>query len=235
MKKERRIRKFFVMGVALTLLVTLFVSSAVTAAPREVTKPEKKVIQVSNPEAYARQMGLKPPSPNAKLVGITLVIDGSISTDLSVVQAPNSVTKPAPSKSSVISPQALTGYYYLYNVRDTGNTCGLSKIGDSYYPGPCTATMTVSSDVSATWSANVGVSAEVVSAGVGFTVTNRYGVSDSYGVSVPSGQTYEIIAHPVYDNKSYDVMWHPYIGWESYAGSGNAAKPIGVCFVQYSV
>ncbi len=205
------------------------------AAPNQINKPVKQVINVKNPEAYARLMGLEPPSPNAKIVGITMVIDGSESTVLPSISPLNLVTNSDSTSSSTMSPQSILGYYYITNVTNNGNTCGLSKLRDSYYPGPCSATMTVTSSVAATWSANVGVTASVVSAGVGFSVTSSFEVSDSYGISVPAGKTYEIIAHPVYTNKGFKVMWHPYIGYESVAGSGNAAKPIGVCFAQYSV
>ena len=225
-----KIKKKLSILLGTLLLVSMIASTAVAqpVAPKEVANPGKKIVQVNNPEAYAKQMGIIAPSSNAKIVGITMVIDGSSSTDLSAA-------KPVPNISSGVSPQSILGYYYLYNVSTNGNSCGIQKLRDSYYYGPSTATMTVSADVSSTWSANVGVTSGVVSAGVGFSVTSTCGVSDAYGISVPEGKTYEVIAYPVFTNKSYSVMWHPTIGYESNAGSGNAAKAVGVCFVQYSV
>ncbi|PTQ57883.1 MAG: hypothetical protein BSOLF_0394 [Candidatus Carbobacillus altaicus] len=122
---------------------------------------------------------------------------------------------------------------YYIQTTGTGQACGVEVLRDSYYYGPATATMTVTESVSAKWSANVGISASVVNAGVGFDVTESYTVSDSYNINVPPGYVAEIIAHPIYNVVTFDVWYDPMIGNPYKTGSGDAMKPIGVCLVQY--
>lgn len=122
---------------------------------------------------------------------------------------------------------------YYIQITGTGQACGDEVLRNSYYYGPATATMKVSESVSAKWSTNVGISASVVNAGVGFDVTKSYTVNYSYSINVPPGYMAEIIAHPVYDVVTFDVWYDPIIGNPYKTGSGDAMKPIGVCFVQY--
>lgn len=92
--------------------------------------------------------------------------------------------------------------------------------------------MTISQGLSATFSSSVSVNASVVTAGVGFDVAETFNVSDSQNISVPKGKRGEIIAHPIYLVKEFEV-WSK--GWfsDSLLGSGTAYKPIGVCFATY--
>ncbi|MBD1372575.1 hypothetical protein IC620_09430 [Hazenella sp. IB182357] len=124
--------------------------------------------------------------------------------------------------------------YYLKNIT-TSEICGAKELRSSYYTGPGEATITVSESIAATWEASVGVSAEVISAELGFTVTSTYSVSDSYSIELPEGETVKIVARPVYNVYQYDVWKDPLIGNDYYLGSGSAYKPVGVCFYFYDV
>ncbi|MES1054203.1 hypothetical protein FOA24_36275 [Bacillus thuringiensis] len=82
-----------------------------------------------------------------------------------------------------------------------------------------------------TWNANVGISASVVSAGVGFNVSAEYSVTQSNTIDT-GGRYAEIRAYAEYNGYRFDV-WES--GWfsDSKVGSGTALKPVGICFVTY--
>ena len=44
------------------------------------------------------------------------------------------------------------------------------------------------------------------------------------------GESYEIIAYPLYDQYNYEVWYNPAVGNAYYVGPGYAEKPTGVCF-----
>lgn len=132
----------------------------------------------------------------------------------------------------VLEPTVSASGVYL-KITSTGEACGQEIIRSSYYKGPSTATMSISQGISASFSANVSVDSEVVSSGVGFSVTDTFTVTDSYSVNVPSGYTYNIKARPIYLVKNYDIWNDPFIGWDYQLGSGYAMKPVGVCFALY--
>lgn len=183
------------------------------------SKNGNKVYEVKDPEKYVEKLGLEPPSSEAKLVGI------SFSYNSTPVKEVNS--------NSDFTTLAGTGYY-LKNIRSSEG-CGSDLIRSSYYNGPANAKMTISEKVSASFNATVDVSSTVVSNGVGFSVTSEFHVSDEYNVTVPSGKTYNIRAHPIYLIKSFEVWNDPWIGWDTKVGTGTAYKPIGVCFYHWEV
>ncbi|WP_108307392.1 hypothetical protein [Metalysinibacillus jejuensis] len=121
---------------------------------------------------------------------------------------------------------AATGYN-LRNISKT-NGCGIQEIRRSTYSYPG-GTMTVSESVSATASATGGISMAGISAELGFSVTKSYGISDSQNVVVAKGKSKTVRAFPTLDVYNFNV----YNG-STKKGSGNAQKPVGVCFVQYS-
>ena len=132
-----------------------------------------------------------------------------------------------------VEPPIIMPFSLYIKVTDSGEACGTEVIRSSYYPGPSKPTMTISEKVSATFSSDVSVSASVITAGVGFSVTKEFAVSDSYSISVPAGENYNIKARPIYLIKNFEVWNDPTIGWDTKKGSGYAKKPIGVCFAVY--
>lgn len=119
------------------------------------------------------------------------------------------------------------GSVYI-KVKSSTNACSSESFRESFYEPPG-GEMIVEESFSATYSSDVKVDAEIISAGVGFSVTKSYKVSDKQKVSVPYGQTGVIRAYHYYRMVKFDVMES---GWfsDSKIGEGYALQPIGVCF-----
>ena len=101
--------------------------------------------------------------------------------------------------------------------------------------GPGHLTLSYTRSVSNQWSASANVSAEVVSAGVGFNVTQSTTVQYSYSMDVPAGKTYEIDAHDVFRRTYFQVYYNPLIGSAYWVGSGWADRFIGVAYSWWEV
>ena len=149
------------------------------------------------------------------------------------------VTKPLPenptSPRNSVTPKWGHPHYYITNVRGPYKTCGVYDVGTANGgPGPTTIHLSETKTVSNSFSANVGVSADVVSAGVGFNVTASQSITYSDDLFIPLGKYGEIDAHPIYDTYTYDVMYNPLLGSPYKVGEGEANKATGVYFVTYT-
>lgn len=80
----------------------------------------------------------------------------------------------------------------------------------------------VNTTVSNSYSANVGISAEGISAGIGQNVTESYQVQQIGTATVPYGHTVKIMAWAVMDRYTFDVWYNPILGGDYKAGSGEA-------------
>jgi hypothetical protein len=107
-------------------------------------------------------------------------------------------------------------------------SCGLTKLEKTSGAGKTTLVLTVEKSVETEMSADVKVDAEVVSAGVGFSVTRKYTVADQTRYEVPKGKFGYIEAYPLYDV-------YPITIYKSgkKAGGGAVMKAVGVCFNQW--
>jgi len=121
--------------------------------------------------------------------------------------------------------------YYIQNVWRGGDT--YSFVTQVYGWGPSTISLSFTSAVSNTWSANGGISAGAVSAGLGFSVTQSQSVTYSNSVSVPWGYCWRIIAYNQFANYGYDVMFNPFIGDAYKVGNGTASRFLGVYYGLY--
>lgn len=128
-----------------------------------------------------------------------------------------------------VSPQWGVPGYGIRNVSYNGQQCG-SPFRSTSGQGPGSLSLQINEGVSATWSASVGVPAQVVSAGVGFDVTSSYHVTSGFTVYVPSGKTYQLMAYPMYNVYMYQVYYNPTIGGEYWVGSGYAQYPVEICY-----
>jgi hypothetical protein len=97
-------------------------------------------------------------------------------------------------------------------------------------PGPMTLTLSGTYSVANSFSANVGVTADVVSAGVGFSVTWTASQTYSASTSVPTGACRIIKAYNTFNNYSFDVWQDQFIGDPYKIGSGVAHRFIGVWY-----
>lgn len=103
-----------------------------------------------------------------------------------------------------------------------------NPIRNSLFPGPSTATMTVSEAATSTFSASTGVSLSLVEAKIGHSISQSVTVSDSISVPVPSGKTLQIKAFILYDQWRMDVYKdNKFVGTEFYH------YPVGISFKQY--
>lgn len=182
------------------------------------SKNGTNVLEITDPKVLEKLESSVPRPEGKKLVGVAIAYSQSHNPSLL-------------NDGPVLTPQALTGYY-LKNITSSV-ACGADTIRQSTYKGPATATMTVTERLSATWSTNTGISASVVSAELGFEVTEEHEVSDSYQIQVPSGKTYTIVARPFFRTYNFEVWYDPLFGDDYKAGSGYALKPVGVCFYLY--
>ncbi len=183
-----------------------------------VSQSGNKVVEITDLEFLKRLETSVPGPKGKKLVGVSIAYTQAQESSL-------------PGDRPVVTPQLGTGYY-LKNIT-TSEARGTEIIRQSTFKGPSTATMSIKQGVSATWSSNTNISAETVSAALGFNVTKSYEVTDTYQIQVPAGKTYTIIARPYYKVYNFEVWYDPLIGWDSKVGYGYAAKPVGVCFYYY--
>ncbi|KAB8142538.1 hypothetical protein F8S13_13335 [Chloroflexia bacterium SDU3-3] len=104
-------------------------------------------------------------------------------------------------------------------------------------PACCQATLGLTSQYS--WShsfnANVGVTAQVVTAGIGFDVTLTGSNSYQYSLNMPPNTTWEIDAYHKHAVTDYDVWFDPWIGDSYKAGSGQAFEFKGVSYSIWQV
>lgn len=197
-----------------SLVVLFVVFSGVEVSAEENVE---EVITPDDPEKFIEDMGWEKPHPDAELVEVKRVTNDMDESD--VLGTDSAETR------------ALS-YYSVKNVRYAGESCGsiprLRTSGTGGVDG--VLTLGSSTTVSNTFSANVGVSANVVSAGVGFDVTNSFTRSSSYSVNT-GGSSYQIVAYDSYNNFAFDV--NNLFG--STVGSGNALKQIGFCYAAYKI
>ncbi len=114
--------------------------------------------------------------------------------------------------------------YYLQNVVGRSQSDAVPAAAGTSGTGPITLTLSSTRTDSNTWSANVGVDAGTVSAGVGFDVTRENSITDSASFYVPGGQTWELDAYDRFNNYSYDVWYDPCFGNAYYTGNGRAGS-----------
>jgi len=182
-------------------------------------------------ETFLREYVLKRLPKGAKL----------ISVKATVVYFNNSkdVLRPAPAKPVCgypsLEPQWGNPCYYITNVSGPYEAWGTQYVAKAAGgPGPTTIHMSQSTSISNSFSANVSVSADVVTAGVGFSVTASYTTTLQCDLSIPAGIYGAIEAYPIYNVYNYDVMYNPFIGSPYKAGEGNASKAVGVFYLTYT-
>ena len=147
-----------------------------------------------------------------------------------------SSSRPAKKIAGAVMPSSTDdwgGDYYVDNVYSCGayNTFVTFVRGN----GPGKLTLSYQKTVSNKWSANVGISASGVSAGVGFDVTHSESMTYSYETEVPGGHQWEIDAYNVFDGVTFDIYWDPWVGDPYYVGYGDAYQFVGVDYWVWQV
>jgi hypothetical protein len=96
--------------------------------------------------------------------------------------------------------------------------------------GPTTIGIDITRTVRNSFSSTVSVSAEVVSAGVGFNVERSESVTYRSSTSVPSGACWTLQAYNVFYEYGFEVWQEPFIGSDKKIGSGTARDFQGIEF-----
>jgi hypothetical protein len=96
--------------------------------------------------------------------------------------------------------------------------------------GPTTIAIDITRTVRNSFSANVSVSAEVVTAGVGFNVERSESVAYRSSTTVPNGACWTIRAYNVFFEYSFEVWQEPFIGSDRKIGTGTASDFQGIEF-----
>lgn len=96
--------------------------------------------------------------------------------------------------------------------------------------GPTTIAIDISRTVRNSFSANVSVSAEIVTAGVGFNVERSETVAYKSSTVVPNGACWTIRAYNVFFEYGFEVWQEPFIGADKKIGSGTARDFQGIEF-----
>lgn len=102
-----------------------------------------------------------------------------------------------------------------------------SPISSDWVDGPSSYTHTYKEKVSAKYSTNVSVKADIVTAGVGFDVTKESEFEKSYQASVPSGKKMNLKVYGNYEKYTFNIYKNG-----NRQGAGTAYKPIGLTFKQ---
>ncbi len=96
--------------------------------------------------------------------------------------------------------------------------------------GPSTIAIDITRTVKNSFSATVGVSAQVVSAGVGFSVERSESVTYRSSTSVPNRACWTMRAYNVFFEYGFEVWQEPFIGSDKKIGSGTARDFQGIEF-----
>jgi hypothetical protein len=96
--------------------------------------------------------------------------------------------------------------------------------------GPSTIAIDITRTVTNSFSATVGVTASVVSAGVGFNVQRSESVAYRSSTQVPSGACWTIRAYNVFYEYGFEVWEEPFIGADRKIGTGTARDFRGIEF-----
>ena len=176
-----------------------------------------EVLTFENPNEVVEEMKLEKPNPDAKVVGVYVVKNAYL----------EEYSAEPPSE---VQPFATV---YVEPTREA-ETCGSTRIGYTSAPGDGgDLTLSINRNVNATYSANVSVSSQIVSAGVGFSVTEGVSITATKTVKdTKRGTFYEIAAYAAYNTVFFDVIEDGLFG-DRVIGSGYANQPIGACFVVY--
>ncbi len=96
--------------------------------------------------------------------------------------------------------------------------------------GPTTIAIDITRTVKNSFSASVSVSAEIVTAGVGFNVERSETVAYRSSTTVPSAACWTIRAYNVFFEYGFEVWQEPFIGSDRKIGTGTARDFQGVEF-----
>ncbi len=111
-----------------------------------------------------------------------------------------------------------SGYYYAVNCCTSQVYSDVDMISCL---GPATCSINYTFSFSASWTANVGISASAVQASVGFSLSYSWSITPGCSITPPYGVSQTLDFQEVYFRQYFDVYWHSYYnGSNTYSGSG---------------
>lgn len=233
------------MGLLVLVCAMAFTSSIVSAdsSKSKDTSQKKTYIHLTKEEAQEFE-ALNGGKANDETIAGGIIAYNGVLTDDQVKNYKQELLKPRDeavnkSKEKDKDVQALwcTGDY-LSNIQNQGSGWYFpsSPLQGATGWGVIILHVSVSADVSATFSANYGVSAGVVEAGVGYSFSATWGVSSEGEWTVPSGQYGTLQAFALFEKKTWDV-WDDDCGTpeDTYKGAGSSYKPTTSTYYRHTV
>ena len=230
MKKILIVFLAIVLVAIFALTISVLNSSKIPAANYNI-HPDK-VIPLSkySDESFIRGYVLKHIPEGAKLIGIN--------REIVYFNDRRNSSEPLPANPirnhNFLGIQWSFPHYYIANVSrlyEAWTTpCIAEFVGNT---GPTTIHMSQSTTISNFFDANVDISAKVVSAGVGFSVTAKHTVPLTNSISIPSGKSGAIEVYPIYEIYDYDVMHKAFSGPSHKIGKGRAGRAVGIFYLTY--
>lgn len=207
----------------IAFIIMIFVILLIPIISNAEDLDTKKILKGSEAQEYAAMNNIPLTRNNIKLYEITVVdSEDSNSVPSNSIFGTSNYTAQGVVKTKVYTKQTSTSFIGGREVLDSA---------EGY--GPIRLTVTVSQSVSATFSSTIGINAEVVSTGMGFSVTKTYTVADSGIIDVPAKKYGLLEAHTKYKVYNFDIMQGYLIGEDKKIGTGQALKPSGVIFASY--
>jgi hypothetical protein len=140
------------------------------------------------------------------------------------VQAPKTASAPQPDAGCLFNCIHVRDVAFWYN----GQVFETQAILNNQTSNPATLTLSKTLSVSNSWNASVGVSASVVTAAVGFSVTSSVSITYSATATVPGHTCEKILAYELYKVYKFNVYQEPFIGSDVLIGNGWAQSRNGV-------
>ena len=125
--------------------------------------------------------------------------------------------------------------YYITNVSGPYEMWGTHYIDTNEGSGPGSSTifMLGRESIPNLFNTNTNATANVISKGVGFSVTKIYNPVVKCSLSIHNNTSGAIEVYPIYDVYHYDVMYKPLIGKAYKVGKGDASKAVGIFYLKY--
>ncbi|MGG1664553.1 hypothetical protein [Brevibacillus sp. NRS-1366] len=180
-------------------------------------KNGNRIIKIQEPEKFINEMGYKKPHPDAVPLEVTIV-------------------EPAESQTFEKN-NTLAGSRDPYvQVTRVYDTCGSEKIASTSKRGNGTPLELIVQQLeSASYNSSVNIDTSIISAGVGYNVTQQYSVSSKEIYNTANdGKMYIIDAYAKNKSQDFDVYeWSSIFYTHRKTGTGSAHKPIGACFAAW--
>lgn len=205
------IKKHFKKLVSVALAAVMVMGMSITAFAAEDNNSSSTTV-INNPTEIAKVAAELDLSENPDDIVEIIISDSHTVEDTPSAQA------------DILNPEE---YVFKQTYHNSSKKGRLIRSSDFAAPG---GSMTVSESVSVTFTTETGISADVISAKVGFSVTGDVTVSDTQQVSVPTGQKRTCNAYVKLDYYEYHVTGDD-VWFDDDLGTVTVSNPVGVIFV----